>query len=146
MSKRLRVLLALKSLVAAALPGADVRGLDNGAAKPDRIAPGGRVVVRAGDPGQPEVDLSPPTYHFAHRIPLELAGYPSATQTADAVVDTMLGRIGVAIAADRTLGGLCDHLEALAPGTDDIGADGTAVAGGADLVIVAHYATTDPLN
>jgi hypothetical protein len=146
MSKRLAVLIAVKAMIAAALPGADVKGLDNRADKPDRIPANGLIIVRAGDPGDPDVDLCPPTYHFAHQIPVEIAGYQSATQTNAEVIDTMMGRIGTAIALDRTLGGLCDHLEALAPGTDDITAAGAASAAGADLVLVARYATTDPLN
>lgn len=146
MSKRLDVLTAVKALIAAALPGVDVKGLDNRADKPDRIPPNGLGIVRAGDPGEPDVDLCPPTYHFRHQIPVELAAYQSTAQTNAQVIDTMMGHIGTAIAADRTLGGLCDYLEALAPGTDDVGANGAATAAGADLVLVAHYSTTDPLN
>ena len=145
MSRRLDVLTAVKALVVAALPGAEVKGLDATAGKPDRIPPNGLAIVRAGDPGQPDVDLCPPTYHFAHQIPVELGAYQS-TLPSSVVIDTMMGAIGRAIAADRTLGGLCDHLEALAPGTDDVSGAGTAVAAGADLIIVAHYATADPLN
>ena len=142
-SKRETVLAAVKSLVAAALPGAEVK---RNLVKAERIPPGGLVVLRDGDPGEPEVSLSPLTYLYSHRIPLEIAAYESATLTREQVVDVMLGAIGTAIMANRTLGGLCDWIEAEAPVTDDIEALGALPGRFADLAILAVYATTDPLN
>lgn len=60
-SKREQVLDAIKALVAAALPDADVK---RNLAKADRIPPGGLVIVRDGDPGDPEVMLSPLLYIY----------------------------------------------------------------------------------
>ena len=85
-SKRETVLAAVKSLVAAALPGAEVK---RNLAKAERIPPGGLVVIRDGDPGEPEVSLSPLTYLYSHRIPLEIAAYESATLTREQVLDAM---------------------------------------------------------
>ena len=65
---------------------------------------------------------------------------------ARALLDTMLGAIGAAVMANRTLGGLCDWIEAEAPVTDDIEAFGALPGRFADLAILAVYATTDPLN
>lgn len=142
-SKRETVLAAVKSLVAAALPGADVK---RNLTKAERIPPGGLVVIRDGDPGDPEVSLSPLTYLYSHRIPLEIAAYESATLTREQVVDAMLGAIGAAVMANRTLGGRCDWIEAEAPVTDDIEALGALPGRFADLAILAVYSTTDPLN
>ncbi|MBQ1542336.1 MAG: hypothetical protein IIZ63_10070 [Caulobacteraceae bacterium] len=142
-SKRERVLGAIKALVVAALPYADVvRNAD----QPDEIAPGGSVIVRDGDPGEPEVDLSPATFNYQHRIALEVAAYQSGSRSREQVLDDMLGAIGDAVRADRTLGGLCDYLEAEAPSTDDLRALGAEPARWADAVIVASYATSDPFN
>jgi hypothetical protein len=142
-SKRETVFAAVKSLVAAALPGAEVK---RNLAKAERISPGGLVVIRDGDPGEPEVSLSPLTYLYSHRIPLEIAAYESATLTREQVLDAMLGAIGAAVMANRTLGGLCDWIEAEAPVTDDIEALGALPGRFADLAILVVYATTDPLN
>lgn len=142
-SKRETVLAAVKALVAAALPGAEVK---RNLAKAERIPPGGLVVIRDGDPGEPEVSLSPLTYLYSHRIPLEIAAYESATLTREQVLDAMTGAIGTAVLANRTLGGLCDWIEAEAPVTDDIEALGALPGRFADLAILAVYATTDPLN
>ena len=142
-SKRETVLAAVKVHVAAALPGTDVK---RNLAKAERIPPGGLVVIRDGDPGEPEVSLSPLTYLFSHRIPLEIAAYERATLTREQVLDAMTDAIGAAVMANRTLGGLCDWIEAEAPVTDDIEAVGALPGRFADLAILAVYATTDPLN
>lgn len=142
-SKREQVLDAVKALVAAALPDADVK---RNLAKPERIAPGGLVIVRDGDPGEPEVMLSPLTYVYTHRVPIEIAAYETSSQPREQVLDAMLGAIGAAVVADRTLGGLCDFIEAEAPSTDDVETTGARVGRWADAAIVAVYGTTDPLN
>lgn len=145
-SKRLSVVAGAKALVAAALPGADVKGLDNEAAAPSRIPANGLAIVREGNPGEPDVDLSPLTYHWEHRIPVELAAYSSGTKTPAEALDDMLKALGAAVAADRTLGGLCDWLDVLEPEIDDIAETGTRRAKGAELVLIASYSTTTPLN
>jgi hypothetical protein len=142
-SKRETVLAAVKALVAAALPAAEVK---RNLAKAERIPPGGLVVIRDGDPGEPETSLSPLTYLYSHRIPIEIAAYESATLTREQVLDAMTGAIGDAVKANPTLGGLCDWIEAEAPLTDDVEAIGALPGRFADLAILAVYATSDPLN
>lgn len=142
-SKREQVLDAIKSLLSSALPNADVR---RNLAKPERIPPGGLVVIRDGDPGEPEVILSPLVYVYSHRIPIELAAYETSSQSPEQVLDEMLGAIGVAVSGDRTLDGLCDFIEAQAPSTDDVETAGARSGRWADAAIVAVYGTPDPLN
>jgi hypothetical protein len=142
-SKREQVLDAMKVLLSSALPNADVR---RNLAKPERIPPGGLVVIRDGDPGEPEVMLSPLVYVYSHRIPIELAAYETSSESPEQVLDEMLGAIGVAVSGDRTLGGLCDFIEAQAPSTDDVETAGARAGRWADAAIVAVYGTPDPLN
>jgi hypothetical protein len=131
------------ALVAAALPATKV---ERNAAKPERIPPGGLAIVRDGDPGEPEILLSPLTYLYAHRVPIEIAARESGPQSREQVLDAMLAAIGAAVAADRTLGGLCDFIEAEAPATADIEAAGALPGRWADAAIIASYGTSDPLN
>lgn len=145
-SKRLQVLEAVKALVSATLPDGKVLGLEADDAKPQSIPPGGLIVVRSGDPGEPDVDLSPLTYNFTHVIPLEVAAYEAGGLTSEEVLDAMMRPIGAAIAADRSLGGLCDWIEVRAPTTEDFETLGAVAGRWADLQIVAQYATPDPLN
>lgn len=146
MSRRLDVLAALKAKLSALFPGADVMGLDGDDAAPAKVGPLGRIIIRSGDLGDPEVDLSPLTYNWTHRIPLEVAAYETTAATSEEVVDGMLGLIGASVIADRQLGGLCDWMEPTAATTDDLFVDGAAVPKGANLMILASYSTADPLS
>ena len=145
-SKRLQVLAAIKQLVEAALPGATVRGMDAEEAKPDRVGPLGMVIIRSGDPGPAEIDLSPPAYNYEHDIPVELAGYGLPNRTSQQVLDAMMVAIGDAIAADRSLGGLCTWFDAEAPTDGETSILGTAALGWAEFRIIASYTTTSPLG
>jgi len=142
-SKREQVLDAIKTLIASALPNAEVK---RNLAKPERIPPGGLVIIRDGDPGEPEVILSPLIYVYSHHIPIELAAYETSSQTREQVLDGILGAIGTAVVSNRTLGGLCDFIEAEAPSTEDVETTGARASRWADVAIVAVYGTTDPLN
>ncbi|WP_347270986.1 hypothetical protein [Rhizorhabdus histidinilytica] len=146
MSKRLDVNKAELALLKAALPGAEVKGLDNDAAFPDRVPPNGLVILRAGNPGEAEVTLSPLTYHWEHRSPVEVAAYSSATATNSEALDAMLVAIGAAVVADRTLGGLVDWLDVEPASPEDLAATGAKPAKGEIIMLVASYATTNPLN
>lgn len=142
-SRREQVVTAVVALLASALPNAEVK---RNLAKPERIAPGGLVIVRDGDPGDPEIELSPLAYIYAHRVPIEVAVHDAPLVSREQALDDLLSAIGAAIAADRTLGGLCDFVEAEAPSTDDLETTGALAGRWADTAIVATYATADPLN
>lgn len=139
-SKRYLVAEALVALAKTAAPDADVLGLDDDARAPKRVGPGGQIVVRAGDPGDPEVDLSPLTYNYDHRFGVEIIA------VSEAMIDALMVAIGQAIEADRFLGGLCQWLEAAAPETEEIAADNAKAQRGAMFDIVATYSTTSPLT
>ena len=53
--------------------------------------------------------------------------------------------LGRAIAADRTLGGLCDWVEAEAPVVTDLPIEGAETIKGATVAVVLHYCIADPL-
>ena len=142
-SKREQVVAAVKTLVATALPLAEVK---RNAAKPERIPPGGLVIIRDGDPGEPEVLLSPLTYSYSHHVVIEIAAYASDALTREQVIDQMLGAIGAAVMADRTLGGLCDFLDTVAPESGDAETAGAKSARWAEAAIVATYMTENPLT
>lgn len=136
---------AVKALIAAALPAADVRRNQD---KPAHIGPGGMVILRDGDLGEPvAVDLSPLTYNYEWRLPLEVAALKSDTLTSAQVLrQLLLPPIGAAVAADRFLGGLVEFLEVEAPALDDLEVPGSSPGQWADAAIVVHFSTTNPLG
>lgn len=76
---------------------------------PERVPAAGLLILRDGEPGEPEVTLSPLTYHFQHRAEIEAVVQGI---NRDAAFDTLCTSIGTALAVDRTQGGLCDWIEA----------------------------------
>ena len=110
---------------------------------PERIPTTGLIILRDGKPGEPEVTLSPLTYFYEHRAELEVV--IQAGTGRDALFDALAADIGTALAADRTLGGLCDWVEAEAPEPVDLPIEGAATLKAAVITIVLHYATNDPL-
>ena len=110
---------------------------------PERIPATGLIILRDGKPGEPEVTLSPLTYFYEHRAELEVV--IQAGSGRDALFDALTADIGAALAIDRTLGGLCDWVEAEAPEAIDLPIDGAAALKAAVITVVLHYATPDPL-
>jgi hypothetical protein len=111
---------------------------------PERIPPSGLIILRDGQPGDPEVTLSPLRYHFQHRAELEVI-IQGANDRATAF-DTLIAAIGTALVADRSLGGLCDWVEAEAPASVDLPVDGAVSLKAAVVTVVLHYTTADPLG
>ena len=121
-------------------PGVWVRRNDADLAE---IPDDGLVVLHDGDPGQPEVTLSPLAYHYQHRAELDVMVIECGSS---AKFDLLAERIGALIAADRTLGGLCDWIEAEAPAPSDVPVEGSAPIRAATIVVTLHYTTPDPLG
>ena len=110
---------------------------------PERIPTAGLIILRDGQPGEPEVTLSPLRYHYQHRAELELV--VQAPNGRASAFDTLIAAIGAALAADRTLGGLCDWIDPEAPASVDLPIEGAAALKAAVITLVLHYTTTGPL-
>ncbi len=110
---------------------------------PERVPPAGLLILRDGDPGEPAATLSQLRYHYQHRAEIE-AVVQGANR--DATFDMLTASIGSALAADRTLGGLCDWVEAEAPRPVDLPVEGAASLKAAVIPVVLHYAAADPLG
>ncbi len=109
---------------------------------PERVPAGGPLILRDGESGEAEVTLSPLAYHYQHRAEIEMVVQGA---DRDATFDTLCADIGAALAADRTLGGLCDWVEAEAPRPVDLPVEGAASLKAAVIPVVLHYTTADPL-
>ena len=110
---------------------------------PERIPASGLIILRDGQPGEPEVTLSPLRYHYQHRAELEVV--VQAPNGRASAFDTLITAIGTALEADRTLGGLCDWIEPEAPASVDLPIEGAAALKAAIITVVLHSTTTGPL-
>ena len=122
-----------------ALPAAVLRG----DVLPERVPAAGLLILRDGEPGEPEVTLSTQRSHYQHRAAIEAFVQGAAR---DATFDTLCASIGAALAADRTLGGVCDWVEAEAPRSVDLPVEGAASLKAAVIPVILHYSTADPLG
>ncbi|MBD9529124.1 acyl-CoA transferase [Paracoccus sp. PAR01] len=111
---------------------------------PERIPPAGLIILRDGQPGEPQVTLSPLLYHYQHRAELEVIVQAGAGRAS--AFDALIANIGTALEADRTLGGLCDWVEPEAPASVDLPVEGAAALKAAVISVVLHYTTTSPLG
>lgn len=142
MTKREAVLSAFHAVLIAALPDVTVR---RNAVLAAEVPAGGLVTLRDGDPGEGEPQLSPPAWFYEHRAELELVVDAPTEGERDAALDALAKDIGLAIAADRTLGGTCDYVQALAPSVTEFPADGGVALRGATVPVVLIYVSADPL-
>lgn len=110
---------------------------------PERIPAAGLIILRDGQPGEPEVTLSPLRYHYQHRAELEVV--VQAGMGRASAFDDLIAAIGTALEADRTLGGLCDWVEPEAPTSVDLPVEGAAALKAAVITVVLHYTTIGPL-
>ncbi len=122
-----------------ALPATVLRG----EVLPERVPTGGLLILRDGEPGEPEVTLSPLRYHYEHRAELEVVVQGAGLNAA---FDTLVSDIGTALAADRTLGGLCDWTAAEAPRPVDLPVEGGQALKAAVIPVVLRYSLADPLS
>ncbi|MGP6089746.1 acyl-CoA transferase [Antarctobacter jejuensis] len=136
-TSRETILAALHARLSA-LPATALRG----EVLPERIPTDGLLILRDGEPGEPEVTLSPLTYHYQHRVEIEAVVQGNERDTA---FDTLCASTGAALAADRTLDGFCDWVEAEAPRPVDLPVEGAASLKAAVIPVVLHYTTADPL-
>ena len=142
-SKREQVLSALHSALGGVMP-AGAQLLDRNETLPARIPAGGVAILRDGDPGMPEVTLSPLTYHYQHRAEIDILVERLAAHR-DAAFDALARAVGAALDADRTLGGRCDWVEGLAPAPLALAIEGAETLKAATITVELHYCAADAL-
>lgn len=134
------ILLALHAALDAGTAATVLRG----EALPEVVPPEGLLILRDGDPGEPQMTMSPLRYHFEHVAMIEVI--VQGTDTRDARFDGLKLAIGAVIGTDRTLGGLCDWIEAGAPEPQDLAVLGADTLKAANIPVVLHYMTANPLT
>lgn len=111
---------------------------------PERIPAAGVIILRDGSPGEPEALMSPPHYYYEHRAEVDVIVDRPAT-ARDGAFDALKLAVGAAIAADRTLGGLCDYALGEAPAPLMLPIEGAEGFKAATIPVVLAYGSPDPL-
>ena len=99
-SRAERMLEALKALVGT-LPDTVV---ERNSVLPEKIPGGGLIILRDGDPGEPEQTLGGfGNAYYQHAVEIEIYVEEGDAAARDAAFDALLQQIGIALEADPTL-------------------------------------------
>jgi hypothetical protein len=90
MSRREAVLAAMRAALGL-VPSATVRRNE---ALPERVPNAGLVILRDGEPGEPDVTLNPRTEFYSHRVEIEAYMPRDPNGSGEAALDALLGAIG----------------------------------------------------
>ena len=116
------------------------------AALPERIADHVMAILRNGEMGEPEVSLSPLTYHWQHQVAIELFVADPDASTRDSRMDGLLTELASLIEANRTLAGVVEYAEIGQPKFDELAPEGTSGIKACLLPVVLHYSSAGPLS
>jgi hypothetical protein len=142
MSKRETAIAALHATLAAGLASRSPAPLVlRGETIPQRIPPGGLVVLRDGDTVEETAILSPLSWSIEHRAEVEVTVAGSTPAARTALLDALLIAIGAALTADCTMGGAVEWAQPGAAEFQDTEFEGAAAARSA-LVPVTLWFTT----
>ena len=114
-------------------------------ALPASVPAGGLVILRDGDPGEPDVTLNPRTEFYSHRAEIEAFVTQPVGGGGEGALDALLSGIGTALASDRSLGGLTENLYWSAPETS-VPIEGAAPILTARVTVTIEYLVSDPLT
>ncbi|MEY4756019.1 MAG: hypothetical protein RJA34_917 [Pseudomonadota bacterium] len=116
------------------------------ASLPERLSEHAMAVLRDGEMGEPEVSLSPLTYHWQHQVAIEIFIADPDASERDKRMDGLLVELAALIEADRTLGGVIEYAEIGPPKFDELAPDGVSGIKACLLPVVLHYSSSGPLN
>jgi hypothetical protein len=142
-SKAEQVLDALKELLEM-VPGAVV---ERNSVLPEKIPDGGLIILRDGDPGEPERALGGfGNAYYQHAVEIEVYVEEGGPAARDAAFDNLLQQIGAALEADATLGGLAFGMGYGRPDASIETVAGAPAIKSATLTVTVDYEADTPLS
>jgi hypothetical protein len=141
-SKAEQALDALKALLET-VPDAAVQRND---VLPEKVPGGGLIIVRDGDPGEPDQALGGfGNAYYQHAVEVEVYVEEGDAAARDVAFDALLQQIGVALETDPTLGGLAFGLTYGRPEPSIEPIAGAPAIKSATLSVTIDYETDAPL-
>ena len=143
MSKTEQILEAIKSLLIT-VPNAKV---ERNTVVPEKIPTGGLIVLRDGDPGEPETALGGfGGVYYSHSIEVELYIEQGDATTRDAAFDILVQSIGTALETDATLGGLAFGMSYGRPEINTESVSGAPAIKTGTITMIVEYETLSRLG
>jgi hypothetical protein len=142
-SKTEQVLEAVKSRLQT-IPDAVV---ERNSVLPEKVPDGGLIILRDGDPGEPEQSLGGFVgSYYQHAVEIEVYIEKGDAAVRDAAFDDILQQIGAALDADAILGGLAFGLTYGRPEPSIEAVAGAPAIKSATLTVTVDYETDTPLS
>jgi hypothetical protein len=112
----------------------------------EKIPGGGLIILRDGDPGEPEQALGGfANAYYQHAVEIEVYFEEGDAATRDAAFDDLLQQIGAALEADPTLGDLLFGMTYGRPEPTIEAVEGAPAIKNATLTVTVDYETDAPL-
>jgi hypothetical protein len=141
-SKAEQVLGALTALLET-IPGAVV---ERNRVLSEKVPPGGLIIVRDGDPGEPEQALGGfGSVYYQHAVEIEVYVDEGDDAARDAAFDALLQQVGAALEADPTLNRRAFGLTYGRPETSIEAVAGAPAIKAATLIVTVDYEAATPL-
>jgi hypothetical protein len=142
-SKAEQVLEAVKTLLET-IPGVAV---ERNSVLPEKISNGGLLILRDGDPGEPEQALGGfGNAYYQHSVEIEVYVEDGDAAARDAAFDDLLQQIGAALESDPTLGDIAFGMTYGRPEPAIEAVAGAPAIKSATLSVTVDYETSAPLS
>lgn len=105
----------------------------------------GLVIIRDGNPGDPEIILGHLDYQYDHEAEIEVYVRASGSQI-DAAFDTLRLAVGQALIANRTLGGAVMWVEPRAAASVDLPKTSELPIKATTIAVTLTYSSPVPIN
>jgi hypothetical protein len=142
-SKAEQVLEALRAILET-VPSAAV---ERNSVLPEKVPAGGLIILRDGDPGEPEQALGGfGSTYYQHAVEIEVYVEKGDAAARDAAFDALLQEIGAALETDPILGGLAFGLTYGRPEPSIEAVAGAPAIKSATLTVTVDYESDAPLS
>ena len=114
---------------------------------PEKIPPGGLIILRDGDPGEPETTLGGfGNVYYSHNIEIELYIEEGDVTVRDTTFDTLVQSIGTVLRTNPTLDGLVFGMSYARPETDTEAVTGAPAIKTGTIIVTVEYETISLLG
>ena len=142
-SKTEQILTALADRLRAVLKAK----VERNTAVPEKIPAGGLIVLRDGDPGEPEQALGGVgSVYYSHAVEIEVYVEAGEAAARDAAFDALVVAIGEILDADPTLGGLSFGMTYARPEIDTEAVIGAPAIKTGTVEVIIEYDSATPIG
>ena len=121
--------------------------MERNTAVPERIPKGGLIVLRDGDPGEPELTLGGVgNVYYTHAVEIEVYVETGDASARDAAFDVLIQGIGTVLDNDPSLGGLAFGMTYARPGIDTEAVIGAPAIKTGIVEVIVEYESPTPLG